>query len=94
MAYSLALPSALKAQGWKVKIRDKERTEPPHVSVLKKTSCWRYDLREGRFLDKKPPPSEVVKGIVECIENNIETLIAQWDGMYPDNPVSDNENKD
>jgi hypothetical protein len=61
MAFLLPLPSALVAQGWKAKIRDRERTEPPHVTVLQKTRAWRFDLRAGRFLDMEPDPKDVPK---------------------------------
>ena len=94
MAYSLDLPSALKAQGWKVKIRDRERTEPPHVSVLRKTDCWRYEPRDGGFLDKKPPPSDVAEEVVKLIEDNIDKLVKEWDAMYPQNPVNNDEDRD
>jgi hypothetical protein len=64
MAFSLSLPAALVAQGWKAKIRDRERTEPPHVTVLQKTRAWRVDLRTGRFLDKEPDPNDVPKELL------------------------------
>ncbi len=41
MPYELLLPSRVRAQGWKVKIRDKERLEPPHATVLKRMESWR-----------------------------------------------------
>jgi hypothetical protein len=37
MAFSLPLSPPLRAQGWKVKIRDRERSEPPHVTILHRT---------------------------------------------------------
>ena len=36
MPFELPLPKKLKAEGWKVKIREKERVEPPHVTVMHK----------------------------------------------------------
>lgn len=51
MAYGLDLPKKLKARGWKVKIRDRERLEPPHVTVFHRNEDpWRIDLRSGGFL--------------------------------------------
>lgn len=93
MAYTLeTLPQTLKHQGWKVKIRDKERAEPPHVSILKKKQTWRWGLREQAFLNRKPPPRKVPDELVEHLKTNLETLITKWDGMYPHNPVSSAEN--
>ena len=45
MTYSLRLPRKFKQ--WKVKIRDRETVEPPHVTLLRKTQAWRIDLRTG-----------------------------------------------
>ena len=36
MPFNLELPEALKQAGWKVKIHDSERLEPPHVTVYRK----------------------------------------------------------
>jgi hypothetical protein len=43
MAVFFDVPARWRRQ-WKVKIRDRERAEPPHVSVLHGTECWRMDL--------------------------------------------------
>ncbi len=48
MAYSL--PADLALQGWKVKIRDRERAEPPHATILQGTDAWRLNLRNGSFM--------------------------------------------
>lgn len=88
MPYNLELPAALKGQGWKVKIREKERVEPPHVSVMKGQDTWRWGLREQAFLDKKPPTRVVPKELVEHLKASLEALIAQWDTKYPHNPVN------
>ena len=45
MPYELPLPKKLRAEGWKVKIREKERVEPPHVTVMHKAEEWRLGLR-------------------------------------------------
>jgi len=50
MVYDLELPPQFRQGGWKVKIRDRERVEPPHVTLLFRTSAWRLDLRTGEFL--------------------------------------------
>jgi hypothetical protein len=80
-----------------VKIRDRERVEPPHVTVLRKTQAWRLDLRTGEYLDKEPDPAEVPKAVRKVIDANWDTLRAAWDAMYPENPIEadeDEENSD
>lgn len=94
MAFSLSLPPPFDAQGWKVKIRDRERSEPPHVTILHKHRAWRVDLRSGRFLDREPDPGEVPRGVLEHIAKNRELLRSTWDGMYPENPVASQEDAD
>ena len=59
MPVELALPGHLRRHKWKVKIREKERMEPPHVSIIRGTSTWRINLRTGEFMDKMPDPGEV-----------------------------------
>ena len=88
MAYELELPTRLANQGWKVKIRDRERVEPPHVTILKKTLSWRYALRECGFLDRQPDPAEVPATLLRAIESCLPKLKEAWDRMYPENPVS------
>ena len=72
-----------------MKVRDRERVEPPHVTVLFKTVSWRFGLRELDFLDGKPSPSgvpsEIVEHLVACA---VRCAAARaWDNMYPHNPV-------
>src|SRR5205809_818363 len=50
MPHELNLPKRLKAKGWKVKIREKERLEPPHVTILCGKREWRVGLRDKGFL--------------------------------------------
>ena len=85
---------ALPAQGWKVKIRDRERNEPPHVTVLHKTRVWRFDLRSGGFLDKQPDPKDVPEQVIVEVEKQMELLRREWDEMYPENPVAPPEDDD
>lgn len=92
MAFSLPLNPTWANQRWKVKIRDRERLEPPHVSILRGTKTWRLNLRTGRFLDAEPDPSEVPAEFVAFIMEHWLELRAKWDEMYPENPVeSDDE---
>lgn len=97
MAFNLRLPDALRKARWKVKIRDKETREPPHVTIIRGTDAWRINLRNGRFMDAKPDPSEVPGEIIDLIAE-VDTwrqLCDEWDGMYPNNPVSgEDENEE
>jgi hypothetical protein len=89
MPFELKLPAAIKKSGWKVKIMEKERLEPPHVTILYKASpSQRLGLRDGTFL---VPPGGTWGGIPpevqHTIESNWQALIEAWDRMYPENPV-------
>lgn len=88
MAFQLALPEPWASRGWKAKIRDRERVEPPHVSVIFKTNTWRLSLRTARFLDKEPPPGDVPAEVIDAVQSNLASLIEAWNQMYPANPVS------
>lgn len=87
MAFLLLLSTNLKNQGWQVKIRDKEIREPPHVTILRKGKPWRWDLRERRFMDKTPTPSDVPDALMATVRENYESLCEEWDQMYPNNPI-------
>ena len=91
MAYSLRLPRKFKQ--WKVKIRDRETVEPPHVTLLRKTQAWRIDLRTGEFMDAEPDPDDVPEALVKIIRSatNWQTLREQWDSMYPHNLIESEE---
>jgi hypothetical protein len=91
MAFSLPLPPPFPAQGWKVKIRDRERNEPPHVTILHKRRAWRFDLRSGRFLDQDPDPKGVPEEVIATIKANGGLLQQKWDEMYPENPIESTE---
>jgi hypothetical protein len=94
MARTFDLPAQLVAALWEVKIRDKERTEPPHASVLRGTQCWRWGLRERAFLDARPAPSDVPKALVEYLGAIHGEMCGAWDEMYPHNPVTSEDNDD
>jgi hypothetical protein len=88
MPFEVALPAAAKKAGWKVKIRDRERLEPPHVTILFKTEAWRVGLRDEELL--VPPGgswSALPPEVRQAIEAHWDELIAAWDAMYPENPV-------
>lgn len=88
MPYELPLPPSARAQGWKVKIRDKERLEPPHATVLRRMDVWRWNLRTRAFMDVDPHPREVSDDVLETVMDNYATLCSEWDKMYPENPVN------
>ena len=96
MAYSLPLTAALRKARRKVKIRDKETREPPHVTIIRGTDAWRIDLRTGAFMDGSPHPSEVPDELVELIKAAAtwRNLCDEWDRIYPDNPVAGEENEE
>jgi hypothetical protein len=95
MPHELPLPKRLKAQGWKVKIREKERVEPPHVTVIHKEDEWRIGLRDGDLL---VPPGGRLKDIdpevFRIIQRDWEALRRAWDEKYPENPISSAEEED
>lgn len=96
MAFSLTLTAALKDARWKVKIRDKETREPPHVTIIRGTRCWRLNLRNGEFMDDSPDPAEIPDELSDLImeATNWKCLCDEWNRMYPDNPVASEENGD
>jgi hypothetical protein len=93
MPYTLPLTAALRKARWKVKIRDKETREPPHVTIIRGADAWRIDLRTGSFMDARPNPADVPAELMEIIKNpeTWQELRAKWDEMYPSNPVLENK---
>ena len=91
MPFALDLPEALRRAGWKVKIRDRERLEPPHVTIIFKTSAWRIDLRTGHFLERGASWRTIDPRVRTEIVAAWPLLIAAWDAMYPGNPVVGDE---
>ncbi len=95
MPFRLNLSRKLRDRGWKVKIQDKERLEPPHVTVWHGEDMWRICLRTGGFL---VPPGGSWKDmdaeVRKAIEGGWEVLRAAWDSKYPENPVSSAKDED
>ncbi len=93
MPFTLPLTDALRKVRWKVKIRDKETREPPHVTIIRGTKYWRIGLRDGAFMDDEPDPDEVPQQLLDLIAEpgNWQLLCEQWDELYPGNPVHDDE---
>ena len=76
MPFDLPLPKKLKAEGWKVKIREKERVEPPHVTVMHKADEWRLGLRDRQLL---VPPGGRIKDIDPAVMRIIEE---HWERLH------------
>jgi hypothetical protein len=91
MAFDLPLPLVLRKAGWRVKIRDREIREPPHVTIIRRTYSWRIDLREEHFMDDRPDPADVPDDLLQVIRKNWRLLCRRWNEMYPTNPVADDE---
>ncbi|WP_406694687.1 hypothetical protein V5E97_26885 [Singulisphaera sp. Ch08] len=60
------------ARGWKVKIQEKERLEPPHVTVWHGERMWRIGLRNRDFI---VPPG----GSWKEIDDEVRVLIENED---------------
>lgn len=87
MPFALTLPEPWASRGWKAKIRDRERLEPPHVTILLRTRAWRFGLRSATFLDREPDPKGVPEEIVAALRSSLELLRREWDRIFPENPV-------
>jgi len=87
MPFDLPLPAPFASRGWRAKIRDRERLEVPHITVLFKTRSWRIGLRDLAFLDRAPPPREVPRVVLNAVAAEIEAARDAWNAMYPSNPV-------
>lgn len=91
MPIEFEVPEPWNDRGWKVKIQDKERLEPPHVTILFRTWKWRFGLREQDFLDRDPDPRQVPPEIVEHLRGHWSDYVSAWDRLYPRNPVDSRE---
>lgn len=89
MPFELLLPIRFRRARWKVKIRDKEMREPPHVTILKGTKAWRINLRSGLFMDRRPDPAAVPVELIDHVRSASvwNQLREEWDKKYPTNPV-------
>jgi hypothetical protein len=95
MADPVKLPKKLTTRGWKIKLYDNERLEPPHITVYCREKVWRIGLRWGEFL--VPPGGRwkeidpEVRGILEACWNDLQMA---WNRKHPSNPVSDIEDEE
>lgn len=91
----LELPKKLRVKGWKVKLHDNERLEPPHVTIIRREKVWRIGLRDKDFM--VPPGGhwrDIDPDLRAIIEDHWETLCDAWDRKYPTNPVLSEEDED
>lgn len=90
LPFDLPLPARFRNERWKVKIREKENREPPHLTILRGTQAWRIDLRTGEFMDKSPDPADLPVALLAHIHEATvwELLVKKWDAKYPNNPVN------
>lgn len=91
MPFDLPIPQQLQQAGWRVKIREKERVEEPHVTLIRKTQSWRLSLRTGGFLDSRPDPSDVPEQLLDFVRDPDQwsVLRSEWNRKYPQNPVGE-----
>src|SRR5437763_589489 len=81
MPFELIILKRLKKQGWKVKVREKKRLEPPHVTIICGKKEWRVGLRDGGFLI--PPVgawSDIDTGVRAAVAQNWAKLQEAADG--------------
>jgi hypothetical protein len=45
-------------------------------------------------MDADPPPGDVAREVVAVLVENLARLRAEWDAMYPSNPVTPREADD
>jgi hypothetical protein len=93
MAFNLRLPTLLAKMRWKVKIRDKERVEDPHITIIRGTEVWRVCLRDGRFMDGGSW-KDMPDALRQVVEEDWQQLCDAWDRMYPHNPIQGNGGDD
>lgn len=91
MPVAFVVPAPFDERGWRVKIRDRERVEPPHVTLLHTTRSWRFGLRELHFLDTHPPARYVPVVLVVWLVAHAAEFTAAWNDLYPENPVNSQE---
>lgn len=85
------LPGGLSEEGWKVKIYDLERVEPPHATVIRGRREWRWDLRNQWFMYRVPDPRDVPDEIRNLLVLHHDDLVRMWDETHPGNPVGHRE---
>ena len=93
MAFNLKLPKSLAKMRWKVKIRDKERAEDPHVTIIRGPNVYRIRLRDEGFMDGGSW-NDMPDALREIVRANWDRLCTAWDRMYPHMPVRGSKSGD
>ncbi len=91
MPVAFAVPAPFDERGWRLKIRDRERVEPPHVTLMHKARRWRFGLRQQQFLDTDPPARDVPCELFAWLVIHTADYTAVWNDLYPENPVNSKE---
>lgn len=96
MARTFTVPEPYKSRGWKVKIRDRERVEPPHVTVLKGTNAWRFDLRKLGLMEPRRAPdgTQLPAELMQHLHVHADEYREEWDRQYPRNRVDSQETEE
>ena len=87
------VPQPHKSNGWKIKVRGREYVEDPHISIIFKTTTWRFNIRDLKFMDISPDPSDIPDDVLEHIKKleNLAEYEKAWDEEYGKvNPVNKN----
>lgn len=86
--FDLELPARWKGAKWKVKIRDNEAVEEPHVTILHGPDVWRVSLRDCHFMDGGSW-NDVEDEVRETIQapKNWKKLRDAWDARFTHNLV-------
>lgn len=88
MTYTLDLPPTLRANGWRVKIRNLERVEVPHITVLHREREWRLSLRDWSELPYSERRTALDAELWAHLQQKHAELVAAWDAKYATvNPV-------
>jgi len=91
--FNLTLPKSHQAH-WKVKIHDRERSEPPHVTIYHKQQQWRLGLRDGKFLvPLGGSQKEIASEVWHTIEDEWQLLCDEWDNRYPSNLIEGDDDE-
>jgi hypothetical protein len=91
MPFDLPLGKVLRQAGWKVKIHDFERLEPPHVTIYFKRRTWRLGLRDRKFMHAGDKWSHIDDEVREAILESWDLLCDAWDERHADNPIEPEE---
>ena len=101
MADPIRLSKKLRDRGWKIKIYDRERSEPPHLTLICREKVWRIEPRTKLFM--KPGGSwrdidwrDIDPEVREILddETHWKVLCDAWDAKHPANPVSSEEDEE